>query len=141
PSRHSGCPCASLPWRFRCELWYISEVLGKPGARVVASPQSRYVCVHITIPPIPRGNDDQEGLMRLGKRVLMGAAALWLMPLGAGAQDVSSDVFVLGTIVITAEGEQNQGGTSSTVSGEEVLRQNRVTLDDALRTVPGVAIG
>lgn len=79
--------------------------------------------------------------MRLGKRALMGAAALWLMPLGAGAQDVSSDVFVLGTIVITAEGEQNQGGTSSTVSGEEVLRQNRVTLDDALRTVPGVAIG
>lgn len=79
--------------------------------------------------------------MRLGKRALMGAAALWLMPLGAGAQDASSDVFVLGTIVITAEGEQNQGGTSSTVSGDEVLRQNRLTLDDALRTVPGVAIG
>ncbi|WP_449041889.1 TonB-dependent receptor plug domain-containing protein [Paracoccus sp. (in: a-proteobacteria)] len=79
--------------------------------------------------------------MRLGKRALMGAAALWLMPLGAGAQDTPSDVFVLGTIVITAEGEQNQGGTSSTVSGDEVLRQNRLTLDDALRTVPGVAIG
>lgn len=80
--------------------------------------------------------------MRLNTRAgLMGAAALWLMPLGAGAQETPDDVFVLGTIVITSGGEQDQGGTSSTISSDEVLRQNRATLDDALRTVPGVAVG
>lgn len=69
------------------------------------------------------------------KAGLLGAAALWLMPLGAVAQEVPT--FVLGTIIITGE-DEGQGGTSSTVTGEEVLRQNRPTLDDALRNVPGV---
>ncbi|MDO5371359.1 TonB-dependent siderophore receptor [Paracoccus sp. (in: a-proteobacteria)] len=68
---------------------------------------------------------------------LLGAAALWLLPLAAGAQDS----FVLGTIVLTAEDERTSGGTSSTVTSEQVLRENRETLDDALKTVPGVNIG
>ncbi|RJL20600.1 TonB-dependent receptor plug domain-containing protein [Paracoccus siganidrum] len=74
---------------------------------------------------------------------LLSAAALWLMPITATGQESQAETqpFVLGTIIVTAEGEQGRGGTSSTVTGEEIARQNRVTLDDALRSVPGVAVG
>lgn len=76
------------------------------------------------------------------KAALLGAAALWLMPVAVAAQErtVDTQPFVLGTIIIQAQEEQG-GGTSSTVSAEDVLRQNRPTLDDALRTVPGVSVG
>ncbi|WP_233253499.1 TonB-dependent receptor plug domain-containing protein [Paracoccus binzhouensis] len=59
------------------------------------------------------------------------------------AQDAAtgSRPFVLGTIVLTAEEDRDGGGTSSTVSDLDILRQNRVTLDDALKPVPGVQIG
>lgn len=87
--------------------------------------------------------------MRSGKgsRVL-GAVAVGLLPGLAAAQDATippfqqgSDVFVLGTITLTAEGEEHPAGTTSTISGEEAQRQNRVTLDDTLRVLPGVNIG
>ncbi|KRW95379.1 TonB-dependent siderophore receptor [Paracoccus sp. MKU1] len=74
---------------------------------------------------------------------LLGVAAIWLMPMAAVAQDQPAEghSFVLGTIIIKAEDDGSRGGTSSTVAAEDILRQNRATLDDALRTVPGVAIG
>lgn len=54
----------------------------------------------------------------------------------------SSEVFVLGTIVLqSAEGEETQGGTGSTITSHEVERANRETLDDALRLAPGVSVG
>lgn len=77
------------------------------------------------------------------KAALLGTAVLWLLPAGALAQDqqTATPTFVLGTLILTAEDEGSLGGTSSTVTAEDTLRQNRATLDDALRTVPGVAIG
>lgn len=74
---------------------------------------------------------------------LLGAAALWVMPLTVMAQDVQADAqnFTLGTIIIHADEASDQGGTSSTVTGEEAAQQGRVTLDDALRNAPGVHIG
>lgn len=80
-----------------------------------------------------------QGTMKAG---LLGAAALWLLPAAGIAQEQSADsqTFMLGTIIVTAQGGQGEG-TSSTVTGEEALRQNRLTLDDALRAVPGVDIG
>lgn len=78
------------------------------------------------------------------KAGLLGAVALWLLPAAGMAQDATQEAvptFVLGTIIVTAEGEESRGGTSSTVAAEEVLRQNRATLDDALTTVPGVSVG
>lgn len=83
----------------------------------------------------------QEVRMRRKTRTgLLGAVALWLMPIAVAAQDqvAESQTFVLGTIVIKAEDDQKQGGTSTTVSAEDTLRQNRIMLDDALRSVPGV---
>lgn len=72
---------------------------------------------------------------------LLSAAALWLMPMAVTAQQSQEmQPFVLGTIIVTAE-DEGQGGTSSTVTGEDALRQNRVTLDDALRNVAGVHVG
>lgn len=60
------------------------------------------------------------------------------------ARKADEDVFVLGRI--TVYGDRQVGGTSgqavsqSVVSSEEVRIQNRNTLDDALRTVPGVEV-
>lgn len=58
------------------------------------------------------------------------------------ARKADEDVFVLGRIDVY--GDRQAGGTSgqavsqSVVSAEDVRGQNRNTLDDALRTVPGV---
>lgn len=53
----------------------------------------------------------------------------------AGAEDV----FTLGTIVVQDSGAQ--GGTSDRVTGAQAERTGRATLDDTLRTVPGVSVG
>lgn len=52
----------------------------------------------------------------------------------------ASPVFTLGTVVLTGKADA-QGGTASTVPAEQVARQNRLTLDDALAVVPGVEVG
>lgn len=76
-----------------------------------------------------------------------GVVAIGLLPAVASAQEESiplqddAEVFVLGTITLQASGEEHPAGTTSTVSGEEALRQNRMTLDDTLRVMPGVNIG
>ncbi|MXO00522.1 TonB-dependent receptor plug domain-containing protein, partial [Shinella zoogloeoides] len=49
-------------------------------------------------------------------------------------------VFELGQIVVPGGGSGGRAVSQSTVSAEEVRRSNRVTLDDALRVVPGVAV-
>ena len=54
----------------------------------------------------------------------------------AQGADPANPAFRLGTVVLTAKADA-QGGTASTVSAEEVARQNRLTLDDALAVVPG----
>lgn len=79
-------------------------------------------------------------------RGMMGIFALALAGLvpGAGqAQDAAAEpgrAFTLGTVVIKSRADA-QGGTASTVDAEQIARQNRQTLDDALAVVPGVAIG
>ncbi|WP_227493446.1 TonB-dependent receptor plug domain-containing protein [Paracoccus kondratievae] len=52
----------------------------------------------------------------------------------------ASPVFTLGTVVLTGKANA-QGGTASTVPAEDIARQNRLTLDDALAVVPGVEVG
>lgn len=52
-----------------------------------------------------------------------------------------SQVFVLGTITLTAEDDEGRGGTTTTVTAKDVLRSNRTSLDDALRVAPGVQVG
>lgn len=87
--------------------------------------------------------------MSLLQRLTMAGCILpGLMGHWAHAQDIStetpkdSNVFVLGTIVINAKAdESNAGGTSAAISPEEILTTNRQTLDDALRTQPGVTVG
>lgn len=69
-----------------------------------------------------------------------------ILPLGVGGTALAQNkpkggFFDLGTMIINADDAPRQGGTSSTVSAEEVERTNRATLDDALRTVPGVSVG
>ncbi len=51
---------------------------------------------------------------------------------------VPADTFVLGMIHLGGEGE-GQGGTTSTVTGDEARKENRATLEDALGTLPGVS--
>ena len=48
------------------------------------------------------------------------------------------DTFVLGTIYVSAD-EEAQGGTTSTVTGEDAAQGNRVTLEDTLAVLPGVS--
>ncbi|MFZ1470428.1 MAG: TonB-dependent receptor plug domain-containing protein, partial [Paracoccaceae bacterium] len=69
-----------------------------------------------------------------------------LVSFGAGqpawaqtADKDETDTFILGTIYVTAE--DPQGGTSTTVTGEEAVKSGRFTLDDTLKTVPGVGVG
>ncbi|WP_234464231.1 TonB-dependent receptor plug domain-containing protein [Paracoccus caeni] len=52
-----------------------------------------------------------------------------------------SQVFVLGTITLTAESDESRGGTTTSVSSDDILRTNRASLDDALRVAPGVQVG
>ncbi|MDN3713561.1 TonB-dependent receptor plug domain-containing protein [Paracoccus cavernae] len=60
----------------------------------------------------------------------------------AQAQAAAGKAFVLGTIVLTASGEElGAGGTTAIVDSEEILHSNRQTLDDAMRVVPGVSVG
>lgn len=55
---------------------------------------------------------------------------------------VKDGVFVLGTIVLSGKADADQAvSTTTTVTAEEVLRTNRQTLDDAMRTQPGVSVG
>lgn len=75
------------------------------------------------------------------------AVTTCLMPLVLGAQALAQNankeaLFDLGTIVISdAGGTISQGGTGSTVDAAQITRTGRATLDDALRTVPGVTVG
>ncbi|MFT3690976.1 TonB-dependent receptor plug domain-containing protein [Paenirhodobacter sp.] len=72
--------------------------------------------------------------MRVAIRAgLVGATILGGAPLAA-----QETPFVLGTITVRAE---DGTGTTSRVTPDDVLRENRATLDDALRTVPGVQVG
>lgn len=71
-------------------------------------------------------------------------ALIGLVPVAGHAQDDAAQqtgpAFTLGTVVIKARADA-QGGTSSTVTTEEITRQNRQTLDEALAVVPGVEVG
>ncbi len=54
----------------------------------------------------------------------------------------AAGTFVLGTIVLNRpEQDFGAGGTTTILDGDEILRSNRQTLDDAMRTVPGVSVG
>lgn len=64
-----------------------------------------------------------------------------LPALAQQSSDGPDEVFALGEIVVRSSDETTQGGTSSTISAEEIKRTNRATLDDALRTLPGVSVG
>lgn len=50
----------------------------------------------------------------------------------------TADTFVLGTIYLGVE-EDGQGGTTSTVTGEEARKAGRFALNDTLATLPGVS--
>ncbi|MFV0336022.1 MAG: TonB-dependent receptor [Tropicimonas sp.] len=54
------------------------------------------------------------------------------------AGDLPSDTFDLGTIYLGAD-DDGQGGTSSSVTGDETGRAGRSTLDDTLGVLPGVS--
>lgn len=83
--------------------------------------------------------------MSLIKRLVLAGCALpgltgnWAIAQEVQPQD--DNVFVLGQIVLHAEGDAARAGTSSEVTSAEVLQSNRQTLDDALRVVPGVTVG
>lgn len=78
--------------------------------------------------------------MTLLQRLALAGA---LIPMGAGgpvlAQTAGDQIFALGTIYIAAGEEEGQGGTTSTVTGEEAAKQNRATLEDTLSVLPGVS--
>lgn len=75
------------------------------------------------------------------KAALFGATILCgVVPVTAQVADPSQP-FVLGTITLTAESDESRGGTTTSVTSDEILHTNRVTLDDALRVTPGVQVG
>ena len=77
-----------------------------------------------------------QRLALTGALVFFGA----VQPVWAQTADKDeTDTFILGTIYVTAE--DPQGGTSTTVTGEEAVKSGRFTLDDTLKTVPGVGVG
>ncbi|WP_104493742.1 TonB-dependent receptor plug domain-containing protein [Paracoccus denitrificans] len=80
-------------------------------------------------------------------RVTTKAGLLCATILGWAATSVAaqvaepSQIFVLGTITLTADSDESRGGTTTSVTSDEVLRSNRTSLDDALRVAPGVQVG
>ncbi|MFV0361121.1 TonB-dependent receptor plug domain-containing protein [Tropicimonas sp.] len=54
------------------------------------------------------------------------------------AEQGGTDAFELGTIYVDGNGE-GQGGTTTTVSGEQAMKAGRVTLDDTVGVLPGVS--
>ncbi|MDD2867825.1 TonB-dependent receptor [Neomegalonema sp.] len=77
---------------------------------------------------------------------LLGAALVGATPQTASAQEsptplpAASEVFQLGEIYLGGVHDA-QPGTSSYVSAGTATQEGRLTLDDALKTVPGVAVG
>lgn len=67
-------------------------------------------------------------------------AAAQEAPQGAPTLPAPSEIFQLGEIYLGGVYDA-QPGSSSHVSGEAAAQEGRLTLDDALKTVPGVAVG
>ncbi|WP_231119087.1 TonB-dependent siderophore receptor [Rhodovulum sp. MB263] len=80
-------------------------------------------------------------LLRLVRTGCLVSCGFGLPALAQQSPDGPDEVFALGEIVVRSSDEAAQGGTSSTIGAEEIRRTNRATLDDALRSLPGISVG